>query len=148
MGYQSNQNATPTVVSRNQQEVLTIDDQNIDLEKVFYLNDQNVYAIVNENLVTCIDIRLRKVGGAGEFGSLGTGGTILKLPAPEGVSGFVSWTTQSTEGNQFYCRMSSFGIVVIEGQLTSDLDEIVLNFPSYIAKTPLEFATVPAFNIP
>lgn len=135
-------------INQNNAQVLEIQDENIDLTKVFYAGNQNKYLLVNNNLVVCSDIRLRRVGGAGIFGAGGTSGTVLKMPVPEGVTGVISWTTMSTENNPFFCRLSSLGIVVIRGELTSDVDEVVLNFPSYIAKTPIEFPVNPVFNPP
>lgn len=137
----------PTI-GLNSQEVLSIQDENIDLTKVFYANNQNKYLVINGNLIVCSDIRLRKVGGAGIFGSLGTSGTVLKMPVPLDVNGVISWTTLSTENNPFFCRLSGFGVLTIRGELTSDLDEVVLNFPSYIAKTPIEFPQTPVFDPP
>ncbi|QKX04125.1 hypothetical protein HN014_04125 [Aquimarina sp. TRL1] len=135
----------PTIGS-NSQEVRSIQDENIDLTKVFYNRNQNKYLVINGNLIVCSDIRLRKVGGAGVFGSLGTSGTVLKMPVPLDVTGFISWTTLSTRNNPFFCRLSGFGVLTIRGELTSDLDEVVLNFPSYIAKMPIEFPQTPVFD--
>lgn len=135
-------------IQQNTMEVRTIQDENIDLTKVFYANNQNRYLVMNGNLIVCSDIRLRKVGGAGIFGSNGTNGTVLKMPIPEGVGGVISWTALSTENNPFFCRLSGLGVLVIQGELTSDVDELVLNFPSYIAKTPIEFPDTPVFDVP
>ncbi len=143
-GYQSDM----TEITKNFQEVFTILDENINSESVFYVSNSNTYTVVNGNLVVCVDIRLRRVGGAGQIDSSGPGGIVLKLPVPAEVSGVISWSAQSTEGNHFFCRLSGLGVVVIEGTLSSDVDEVVLNFPSYIAKTPLEIPATPVFNVP
>ena len=138
----------PVGISSNNAEVRSIADEQIDLNSVFYANTQNKYLIVNGNLIVCSDIRLRKVGGAGVFGPNGTSGTVLKLPVPEGISGFISWTALSTENNPFFCRLSGLGVVNIRGELISETDELVLNFPSYIARMPVEFPETPVFNPP
>ncbi len=124
-----------------QQEVLAIEDRNIERNLVFYYQEQNKYAVLNGNMVIPIDIRLRRTGGAGQIS-----GAVLKMPLPIETIGVISWTTLSTEGNPFFCRLSDLGVVFIEGTLSSAIDEVVLNFPTYIAKFPLQFPRTPLFN--
>lgn len=140
VGYQSD------IRKENSQEVVTVLDENINSDDVFYIDNNNTYAIINENLVVSMNIRLRRVGGAGQLGSSANGGPVLKMPAPAKVSGVLSWTTQSSEGNFFLCRLSGFGVLTITGEFTSDLDEVAIHFPSYIAKTPIEIPATPVFN--
>jgi len=123
-----------------------VQEENIDLSSVFIAGTADTYLVINGNLIVCSDIRLRRVGGAGAFGSLATNGSVLKMPVPLDIGGFISWTTLSTENNPFFCTLSSFGLLTIRGELTSDVDEVVVNFPPYIAKTPLEFPVTPVFN--
>lgn len=141
-GYQSD----AIEITKNFQEVFSVLPENINSNSVFYVGNSNMYTVVNNNLVVCIDIRLRRVGGAGQIGGNGVESTVLKLPVPAQVDGVISWTAQSTEGNPFFCRISSYGLLVIEGFLSSDLDEVVINFPSYMAKYPLEIPKTPIFN--
>ncbi len=124
-----------------QQEIFSIEDRNIEGNKVFYFGEQNKYAVINGNMITPIDIRLRSVDGAG-----GLSGAVLKMPVPLDIDGVISWTSLSVSGNPFFCRLSGFGVVHIDGTLSSAIDEVVLNFPTYIAKTPLEFPRTPLFN--
>lgn len=141
-GYQSD------IITENRQEVFSILDENINSENVFYVDNKNTYAVINENLVVSIDIRLRRVGGAGQLGGTASGGTVLKMPTPKEVRGVIAWTTHSSEGNLFFCQLSGLGVLAINGEFTSDVDEVSIHFPSYIAKTPLEIPASPVFNIP
>lgn len=137
-----------TGISQNSQVVFSILDENINSDDVFYINNRNTYVVINGNLVTPQNIRLRRVGGAGALGGSASGDAVLKMPAPSEVGDVIAWTTQSSEGNFFFCQLSGFGVLAIEGEFTSDLDEVPINFPSYIAKTPLEIASTPIFNTP
>ncbi|WP_025663277.1 hypothetical protein [Aquimarina megaterium] len=137
-----------TGISQNSQVVFSILDENINSDDVFYISNRNKYAVINGNLVIPQNIRLRRVGGAGQLGGTASGGTVLKMPTPADVGGVIAWTVQSSEGNSFFCQLSGFGILVITGEFTSDLDEVSIHFPSYVAKIPLEFATIPVFNTP
>ena len=142
MEYQSDMQ-TNDVGGNLSQEVVLIPDKDINLNSVFYVNDQKRYAVINGNLLVNIDIRLRRKNGPGQIN-----GAVLKLPIPLGISSVISWTTLSTEGNPIFCRISGFGVVTIEGELTSVLDEVVLNVPPYVAKLPLKVPDTPVFNVP
>lgn len=132
--------------NQNTQEVVSIVDENINLEDVFYVNNNNTYAVINRNLIIPQSIRLRRVGGAGGIGGAASGGTILKLPIAQEIGGTLAWTTQSTEGNFFTCQFSGLGILNIQGVFTSEIDEVIVNFPPYIAQLPLEIPQTPVFN--
>lgn len=142
-GYQSD---TKTTINQNAQTIFSVLDENINLEDVFYVNNNNTYAVINGNLVIPQSIRLRRVGGAGQIGGAASGGIVLKLPIAQEVGGTLAWTTQSTEGNFFICQFSGLGVVNIEGTFSSDNDEVIINFPSYIAQLPLEIPITPIFN--
>ncbi len=142
MGYQSDIKTSDTGGNLSQ-EVILIPDKDINLDSVFYVNNQKRYAITNGNLLTNIDIRLRRKNGPGQIN-----GAVLKLPVPLGVDSVISWTTLSTEGNPIFCRMSGFGVITIQGELTSVLDEVVLNFPPFVAELPLKVPDTPVFNVP
>ncbi|WP_299186664.1 hypothetical protein [uncultured Aquimarina sp.] len=135
-------------ISQNREEIFSVLDENINSDSVFYTGNRNRYSVINGNLVTPLNIRLRRVGGAGQTGGTGSGGTVLKIPAMAEFGDVIAWTTQSSEGNFFFCQLSSFGVLAIEGEFTSDLDEVLIQFPPYIAKLPLEIPTNPVFNVP
>jgi hypothetical protein len=135
-----------TGISQNSQVTFSILDENINSEDVFYVINGNKYAVINGNLVIPRNIRLRKVGGAGQLGGTASSGAVLKMPTPADIGGVIAWTTQSSEGNLFFCQLSGLGVLVITGEFTSDLDEVSIHFPSYVAKTPLEFPVLPVFN--
>ncbi|WP_299243024.1 hypothetical protein [uncultured Aquimarina sp.] len=137
-----------TGISQNREEIFSVLDENINSDSVFYLSNRNRYSVINGNLVTPLNIRLRRVGGAGQTGGTGSGGTVLKMPAMAEFGDVIAWTTHSSEGNLFFCQLSSFGVLGIAGEFTSDLDEILIMFPPYIAKTPLEIPENPVFNVP
>ncbi|WP_027393173.1 hypothetical protein [Aquimarina latercula] len=137
-----------TGISENSLEVLEVIDQNINSDDVFYVNNKNKYAVVNGNLIVPQNLRLRRVGGAGQLGGTASGGIVLKMPVALDVAGTIAWTTHSSEGNFFFCQLSGFGALSITGEFTSDLDEVAINFPVYVAKTPLEFPATPVFNVP
>lgn len=138
----------PSGISENRLQVLSVLDENINSDEVFYVNNKNKYSVVNGNLIIPQNLRLRRVGGAGQLGGTGIGGTVLKMPVPLDVGGAIAWTTQSNEGNFFFCQLSGLGVLNITGEFTSTLDEVAINFPPYVAKTPLEFPDIPVFNVP
>ncbi|WP_062062672.1 hypothetical protein [Aquimarina longa] len=141
-GYQSDK----FEITKNKQKVFSVLDENVNSESVLYINDRNTYAVINTNLIIPLNIRLRRVGGAGKIGGSADEGTVLKMPVPKEVNGVIAWTTLSSEGNFFFCQFSGFGVLNIEGEFTSELDEVMIHFPSYIAKTPLEIPQTPIFN--
>ncbi|WP_271769194.1 hypothetical protein [Aquimarina algiphila] len=137
-----------TGISQNREEIFSVLDENINSDSVFYISNRNRYSVINGNLVTPLNIRLRRVGGAGQTGGTGSGATVLKMPALAEFGSVIAWTTQSSEGNIFLCQLSSFGVLAIEGEFTSELDEVLIIFPPYIAKLPLEIPANPVFNVP
>lgn len=135
----------PTGISQNSQEIFSVLDENINSDDVFYVSNRNKYAIVNGNLVIPQNIRLRRVGGAGQLGGGASGGVVLKMPVAANLDETITWTTQSSQGSFFLCQLSGLGLLIIEGEFTSALDEVSIHFPSYVAKTPIEIPATPVF---
>jgi hypothetical protein len=136
-GYQSD----AIEITKNFQEVFTIPDEHMNLNRVFYLDNRNRYAVINGNMVTGYDLRLRRTGGPGNIGT-----AVLKLPKPITADiGIFAWNAFTNVGDHFYCQMNDHGIVVIGGTTQFATDEVIIKVPPYLAKVPLEFDDIIQF---
>ncbi len=141
-GYQSDPPSTDT---SNQQSVVRVAATNINSTIVSLVGTSATYAVVNENLIIPHNIQLQRVGGAG---SISENDPVVKIPIPLTLESPVVWTALTTEGNLCRCQLTPLGLLLIEGDFSSDQDTLPIHFPNYVARTPLEISRTPVFNNP
>lgn len=139
-GYQSDAPKGNGVLENKQQLLnITANHLNPNLEHSPF---QNVYVVINGNLIMGKDIRLRSKDIKQEIV-----GWQLSLPAP--LVGDIreqhTGTVMSTKGNLFFYAIDNDGKVVMNGKFDGIDDEVVLNINPYLAELPLRF--IP-FSVP
>jgi hypothetical protein len=139
-GYQSDAPKGDGVLE-NKQELLNIPASHLN-PNLEHSPFQNVYVVINDNLIMGKDIRLRSKDIKKEIV-----GWQLSLPAPlvENIREQHSGTVMSINGNLFFYTIDNDGKVFMRGNFDGLDDEVVLNINPYLAELPLRF--VP-FSVP
>ncbi|WP_299212641.1 hypothetical protein [uncultured Dokdonia sp.] len=101
-----------------------------------HLPSQNIYSLINENLMAVKDIRLSP-----NTPELEIADWLVSLPAPLVDQGVYTGTLFSVGGNPFFYSMDIDGRVTISGTFANEQDELILNINPYITELPLRFKT-------
>ncbi len=133
-GYQSDMPKGNGILENKQQlfEILT-NHLNPNLEHSPF---QNVYAVINGNLIIGKDIRLRAKDIEKEIV-----GWQVSLPAPLDNDPIIKGvgTLLSTSGSPFFYTIDKDGKVFLKGKFENINDEVILNINPYLAELPLRF---------
>tara|TARA_R110002050_G_scaffold63730_4_gene139152 strand:+ start:4750 stop:5196 length:447 start_codon:yes stop_codon:yes gene_type:complete len=97
---------------------------------------QNVYAVINGNLIIGKNIRLRSKDVKKEIV-----GWQLSLPAPldQDLRGKHTGALLSVKGIPFFYAIDNDGKVFLNGKFDNIDDEVILNINPYLAELPLRF---------
>ncbi len=132
MGYQSDTETNDLkIVNFPLNHVLLVRQMSDEITTV--VNNEN-YMTINRNLVIPVDLKIRRKDGVGTLNN-----ALIKLPKPTLTRSKLDGITWTNKGKPITYEMGENGIMEFKGEITEADEEIIVNFPPYVAIFPLEY---------